>query len=128
VIGFVMRSEGLEFPQAIERLAARRACRFRAKRRRSASGLSGQATLAALSSSRRKYFEQQLRASAGKAGLDYLKRRGLSDDTMRRFRLGFSRPTAGHGLKAALKKAGIPGGHRLEAGLLIKPEDGSPCL
>ncbi|HKP23653.1 MAG TPA: DNA primase, partial [Dongiaceae bacterium] len=67
------------------------------------------------------------RASAGRAGLEYLKRRGLTDDTMRRFRLGHS-PDTGHALKAALEKASIPEAISIEAGLLIKPEDGRACF
>jgi DNA primase len=86
-----------------------------------------QATLGGAVEFAAKFYEQQLRASAGRAGLDYLKRRGLSDDTMRRFRLGHS-PDTGHALKAALEKAGIPEAISIEAGLLIKPEEGRPCF
>jgi DNA primase len=84
-----------------------------------------QATLGGAVEFAAKHFEQQLRASAGKPGLDYLKRRGLTDDTMRRFRLGYA-PDSRHGLKAALEKAGIPEVIAIEAGLLIKPEEGGP--
>ena len=86
-----------------------------------------QATLGGAVEFAAKFYEQQLRASAGRSGLEYFKRRGLSDDTMRRFRLGFS-PDTGHGLKAALEKAGIPEAISIEAGLLIKPDDGRPCF
>ena len=55
--------------------------------------------------------------------MQYFKRRGLDDDTIGRFRLGFA-PDSRHGLKAALEKADIPEAISIEAGLLIKPEDG----
>jgi DNA primase len=123
VIGFVMRSEGLEFPQAIEKLAGEAGMQVPRETPEERERAERQATLGGAVELAAKYFEQQLRASAGKAGLDYLKRRGLSDDTMRRFRLGFA-PDSRHGLKAALEKAAIPEAIALEAGLLIKPDDG----
>ncbi len=120
VIGFVMRSEGLEFPQAVEKLAGEAGMQVPRETPEERERLERQATLGGAVEFAAKYFEQQLRASAGKAGLEYLKRRGLSDDTMRRFRLGFA-PDSRHGLKAALEKAGIPEAIAIEAGLLIKP-------
>jgi DNA primase len=123
VIGFVMRSEGLEFPQAVEKLAGEAGMQVPRETPEERERADRQATLGGAVEFAAKHFEQQLRASAGRAGLDYLKRRGLSDDTMRRFRLGFA-PDSRHGLKAALEKADIPEAIALEAGLLIKPEDG----
>src|SRR5215475_3992761 len=106
VIGFVMRSEGLEFPQAVERLAGEAGMQVPRETPEERDRAERQATLGGAVEFAAKHFEQQLRASAGRAGLDYLKRRSLTDDTMRRFRLGFA-PDSRHGLKAALEKAGI---------------------
>ena len=125
VIGFVMRSEGLEFPQAVEKLAGEAGMQVPRETPEERERAERQATLGGAVEFAAKYFEQQLRASAGRAGLDYFKRRGLTDDTMRRFRLGYA-PDSRHGLKAALEKAGIPEAIALEAGLLIKPEEGAP--
>jgi DNA primase len=125
VIGFVMRSEGLEFPQAVERLAAEAGMQVPRETPEERERAERQATLGGAVEFAAKHFEQQLRASAGRPGLDYLKRRGLTDDTMRRFRLGFA-PDSRHGLKAAMEKAGIPETVAIEAGLLIKPEEGGP--
>jgi len=123
VIGFVMRAEGLEFPQAVERLAGEAGLEVPRESPEERARAERQATLGGAVEFAAKWFEQQLRASAGRAGLDYFKRRGLSDDTLRRFRLGFA-PDTRHGLKAALEKGGIPEAISIEAGLLIKPEDG----
>ena len=127
VIGFVMRSEGLEFPQAVEKLAGEAGMQVPRETPEERERAERQATLGGAVEFAAKFYEQQLRASAGRAGLEYLKRRGLTDDTMRRFRLGHS-PDTGHALKAALEKAGIPEAISIEAGLLIKPEDGRPCF
>ena len=123
VIGFVMRSEGLEFPQAVERLAGEAGMQVPRETPEDRERAERQATLGGAVEFAAKHFEQQLRAAAGRPGLEYLKRRGLTDDTMRRFRLGYA-PDNRTGLKAALEKAGIPEAVSLEAGLLIKPEDG----
>ena len=127
VIGFVMRSEGLEFPQAIEKLAGEAGMQVPRETPEERERAERQATLGGAVEFAAKFYEQQLRAAAGRAGLEYLKRRGLSDDTMRRFRLGHS-PDTGHALKAALEKAAIPEAISIEAGLLIKPEDGRACF
>jgi DNA primase len=127
VIGFTMRAEGLEFPQAVEKLAGEAGMQVPRETPEERERAERQATLGGAVEFAAKFYEQQLRASAGRAGLDYLKRRGLTDDTMRRFRLGHS-PDTGHALKAALEKAGIPEAISLEAGLLIKPEDGRACF
>jgi DNA primase len=123
VIGFVMRSEGLEFPQAVERLAGEAGMDVPRETPQDRERAERQATLGGAVEFAAKFFEQQLRASVGRAGLEYFKRRGLTDDTLRRFRLGFA-PDSRHALKAALEKAGIPEAIAVEAGLLVKPEDG----
>jgi DNA primase len=127
VIGFVMRTEGLEYPQAVERLAGEAGLQVPRETPEDRERAERQATLGGSVEFATKFYEQQLRASAGRAGLDYLKRRGLSDDTMKRFRLGYA-PDIGHALKAALEKAGIPEAISIEAGLLIKPDDGRPSF
>ncbi|HNB26132.1 MAG TPA: CHC2 zinc finger domain-containing protein, partial [Alphaproteobacteria bacterium] len=114
VIGFVMRSEGLEFPQAVERLAGEAGMEVPRETPQDRERAERQATLGGAVEFAARFFEQQLRASAGRAGLDYFKRRGLTDDTIRRFRLGYA-PDSRHALKAALEKAGIPEAIAIEA-------------
>lgn len=123
VIGFVMQTEGLEFRDAVARLAGEAGLQVPTETPEDRARAERQATLGSAVEFATIWFEQQLRANAGRIGLDYLKRRGLSDDTIRRFRLGFA-PDTRHALKAALEKAGIPEAVSIEAGLLIKPEDG----
>src|SRR5215469_15447824 len=77
VIGFVMRNEGLSFPEAVERLAREAGLPLpvaspeeRARAERTATLVSATETAAA-------WYEQQLRAGAGRTALDYLKGRGV---------------------------------------------------
>ena len=67
-----------------------------------------------------RWFVEQLEGVEGGAARDYLKQRGISEATRRRF--GFGLAPDGRGkLKAALKRFGND--RLIEAGLLIAPED-----
>jgi DNA primase len=123
LVSFVMRSEGLGFLEAVERLAEQAGLpvpqsspveRERAQR---------QATLLGALEAAAAWFERQLVAPGGRAALEYLRRRGLADGTIARFRLGFAPDNRG-ALKAALSDAGFPEALQLEAGLLVRPEGG----
>ena len=125
VIAFVMNAEKLSFPEAVEHLAGlaglpmpRETPEDRALEKRRA-GL-GEASEAAC-----RWFAERLRAPAGKAALGYLRGRGLDDATIARFRLGFA-PDGRDGLKKALIAEGFDDAVLVEAGLLIRPDDGRP--
>jgi DNA primase len=122
-IDFVMKTEGLSFPETVEKLArevnlpvpvATPAERERADR---TSTLQQVVELAAL------WFQKQLRLPVGRQGLDYLRGRGLSDAVIDDFRLGFA-PDSRDGVIAALKRENVPIEKIVEAGLAIQPEDG----
>ena len=122
VFDFVMETENLSFPEAVERLAAeagmevpRDSPEERARSER-AKGLYDVLEAAAL------YFEKQLRMPEGKRALQYLLERGLTEETIKTYRLGFA-PDGRGALKAALTKDGTPDGKLLEAGLVVQPDD-----
>jgi len=123
VIGFEMRIANLPFPEAVEKLAQELGLevpvstpeeRVRAVRE---SGLHEVMESACV------WFERQLRGPRGAEALDYLRRRGLDDETLARFRLGFA-PDSRDGLKTALMSDERPESLLVEAGLLKKPEEG----
>jgi DNA primase len=122
VFDFVMETEGLNFPEAVEKLAGEAGMevprdtpeeRERQKKRQT---LFDVVELAAVA------FERTLRMPEGKPGLEYLKRRGLTDETIKRFRLGFAPEGRGR-LKAQLARDGVDEGLMIGAGLVIKPDD-----
>jgi DNA primase len=121
-VGFVMKTEGLSFPESVEKLAQEvglavpRAAPGERERAERASSLQGAVEQAA------RWFHKQLRLPVGRSALDYLRGRGLSDDTIDDFRLGFS-PDSRDGLISALKREGVPLDKIVEAGLAIQPED-----
>ncbi len=123
VIGFEMRAGHLSFPEAVEKLAGEAGLAIPTaspeERRREIqrAGLHD-ATEAAC-----QFFEAQLRAPSGREGLAYLRNRGLAEDTITRFRLGWA-PDSREALKKAVMSAEIPESLLIEAGLLKKPEGG----
>lgn len=121
-VGFVMKTEGLSFPESVEKLArevnlpvprATPVERERAER---------SATLQQVVEEAARWFQKQLRLPVGRQGLDYLRGRGLEDATIDDFRLGFA-PDSRDGLLAHLKRENVPLDKIVEAGLAIRPED-----
>ncbi|HVO03157.1 MAG TPA: DNA primase [Candidatus Cybelea sp.] len=121
-ITFVMQTEGLEFRDAVERLAGEAGLEVPKDTPQERERAERQAGLGTVMEESCRVFEKQLTGSPGAA---YLARRGLSVETIRRFRLGFA-PESRTALKSHLAKVGIPEALSIEAGMLIKPEDGGP--
>lgn len=121
-VGFVMKTEGLSFPESVEKLAREvnlpvpRATPAERERVERASTLQQVVELAA------QWYQKQLRLPVGRQGLDYLRGRGLSDAVIDEFRLGFA-PDSRDGVIAALKRENVPIDKIVEAGLAIQPED-----
>ncbi|MBX9946509.1 MAG: DNA primase [Reyranella sp.] len=121
-VSFVMKTEGLSFPESVEKLAREvglpvpRATPAERERAERASTLQDVVELAA------RWFQKQLRLPVGRQGLDYLRGRGLNEETIDDFRLGFA-PDSRDGLLAALKRENVPVDKIIEAGLAIQPED-----
>jgi len=124
VIGFVMRSEGLSFPEAVERLAREAGLPLPVSSPEERERAERQTTLVSALETAAAWYEQQLRAPAGRDALDYLRRRGLGEAAIARFRLGYA-PEGRTALREALAKAGVPPELALEAGLVGKGEDGA---
>jgi DNA primase len=120
-IDFVMNTDGVSFPEAVERLAATAGMEVPADtpaerdRARRAKGLHEVLEAAAA------HYEKLLRMPEGRAALAYLHDRGLGDDTIKRFRLGFA-PDGGT-LKSALARDGFSEEITVEAGLVIRPDE-----
>ena len=121
VLSFVMQTEGLSFPEAVEKLAgeaglevpkASPRARAEAEERQ---GLGDVVELAC------RFFQAELAAPGGQAGRRYLEGRGLKPETLAAFRLGFA-PGRRGALATALKAQGIAEAQLIEAGLAKRPE------
>lgn len=124
IFTFLVEVEGMSFPEAVEKLAGEagleipRASPEEQQRYERRKGLTDVNELAA------KFFEKCLRMPEGRAGLEYLKKRGLDDATIRHWRLGFA-PNSRGALKAAMARDNVPEELLIEAGLLRVPDNGN---
>ncbi len=123
VITFVMETEGLSFPEAVERLASQAGLqvpqsspeeRERAKVRNTLYDVVEQVCA---------WYEDNLRQTGGREALDYLRGRGFTEETIRTFRLGYSPDGRGR-LLQAMEAKGIRKDQLVEAGLIKLPEGG----
>ena len=89
-IGFVMRSENLDFIEAIERLAGIAGVQVPQQTPQEREKAQRQKTLLEALAAAAKFYEDRLWSPAGRAGREYLAGRGLDEETMRRFRLGWA--------------------------------------
>ncbi|HEX9464534.1 MAG TPA: DNA primase, partial [Alphaproteobacteria bacterium] len=123
VIGFAMRIDNLQFPEAVEKLAGEAGLEMPRYTPQERERAKRQQTLHDVVEAACAWFEKQLQSPQGKPGLDYLRGRGLGPETVQRFRLGYA-PDGRDALKTALKAADIDEALLLEAGLTVRPEDG----
>jgi DNA primase len=120
---FVMETEGLGFREAVERLAGEAGLEMPVETPEERAREQRQKTLVDVCEAAAQFFEKSLRMPEGKAALEYLRRRGLDDAAIVRFRLGYSLDSR-TALKSALERAGITEDQMVETGLLIRPEEG----
>ncbi|HJN22749.1 MAG TPA: DNA primase [Rhodospirillales bacterium] len=123
VIDFVMQMDGLSFPEAVRYLAAEAGMEVPADTPEECQRNRHRQSLLDIQETACVYFEKMLRMPEGKAASYYLSGRGLDDDTIKRFRLGFA-PDARGALKTALGGDGISEELLSDAGLVIRPDEG----
>src|SRR6201996_8493205 len=90
VITFLMRSRHMSFPDAVEQLAGQAGLDLPEQTPQDREREKRQAGLHDVTEAAAKFFEEQLWKPSGKGALDYLRGRGLTEETIRRFRLGYS--------------------------------------
>jgi len=121
IFGFVMRTEGISFPEAVERLAEEAGVPVPEQTPEERRRAKAQATLYQVMERACAFFERSLAGAQGGAARDYLERRGLDAESRARFRLGYA-PDSRGALKAALTGEEIAEAQLVEAGLLIRPD------
>lgn len=124
VITFVMNYENYSFQEALRYLAERAGVTLPEEEDsgESRQRQSRRALLLQINKEAARYFCHQLRSPRGKPGYEYLSGRGLSEETIRHFGLGFSSKIPGD-LTAYLREKGYSDEMLVEAGLCAYDEN-----
>ncbi len=123
IFGFVMRTEGLGFPETVRRLADEAGVAVPEETPEDRARAQRQASLYQVMERACLFFETSLGGAAGRGARDYLDGRGLDQAACDRFRLGYA-PDGRGALKSALMGADITEAQLIEGGLLIRPDGG----
>ncbi len=123
VISFVMKREGIEFPEALRMLAEKAGVQLK-ERRSSPEQEKTRQRLYAANEAAADWYHQLLAEDAGREARDYLQRRGLDSEVIKAFQLGFSLDEW-HAAQEHLTKVGFSERELLGVGLLVEGERGA---
>jgi len=123
VIDFVMNTQGMEFIETIEVLAGEVGMEVPKPSREQVERDKQRASLSEVMDLVSNWYQAQLKGQIGAAAFAYVKGRGLSDDTIAKFGLGYA-PSSRSALKDAMMARDIGEDQLIETGMLIKPEGG----
>ncbi|PZQ15758.1 MAG: DNA primase [Ancylobacter novellus] len=123
VFKFLMETEGLSFPEAVERIAEMAGVPMPKESPEEARRAEVRASLIDVMEMAAKFFEAQLQDRIGAAARGYLAGRALGPATQAQFRMGYA-PNDRNALKAHLASRGVPVSDMVEAGLLATRDDG----
>lgn len=119
---FVMETQGLSFPEAVEKLAGMAGLPMPVETPEAAAAERRRATTYEALELAAAFFEQQLRGPAGAKARAYLTERGLGQEARGKFRLGYA-PAGRYDLRDFLAGKGCSPETMIEAGLLTHGPD-----
>ena len=123
VITFVMKAEGLEFPDAVRFLAARAGMQVPEQGEADRKAARHRERLYALCKDAARFFYDTLWKPENRAAQQYFIGRGLTRRTMNRFGLGYA-PDSFHALMDAMIAKGYTRDELMDAGLVSRSEKG----
>jgi len=119
---FLMETEGISFPEAVERLAGMAGLPMPVETGEQRESQQKRASLTQIMDWAAEHFQKQLKGAQGREARDYLARREISPAAQAHFRIGYAPPDR-HGVRDALAAKGVGVEAMNEAGLLIHGED-----
>jgi DNA primase len=122
IFDFVMETEGVSFPEAVERCAAMAGVAVPAATPDAARHEQRRKTLHDVMELAAKFFTERLASRQGAKARGYLGDRAILPATQVLFRLGYAPPER-FALKEHLGSLGIPTDDMVEAGLLVRGDD-----
>jgi len=122
IFDFIMLTEGVTFPEAVERLAGQAGIPVPVLTREAEEREERRKTLHDIVELAAAFFQSTLASRNGARGRGYLADRGITSATQLQFRLGYA-PAEQYALKEHLGAAKIPVEDMIEAGLIVAGED-----
>ncbi|HEX2843112.1 DNA primase [Hyphomicrobium sp.] len=122
IFKFLMTTEGLSFPEAVERLAEEAGVVLPKAEAEDKERADERTRLLALMEESAKFFQNALSGSAGADARRYIEKRGLKSGTLAEFRIGYA-PNSRSALKDHLAKAGYTLEEMALSGMLISGDD-----
>jgi DNA primase len=122
IFDFLMMTEGVTFPEAVERLAAMAGVSVPKSSPEAEAREERRKTLHEVVELAAKFFEATLAARAGAKARGYLADRGIEPKTQLKFRIGYAPPER-YALKEHLGAQGVSTEDMVEAGLLVSGDD-----
>jgi DNA primase len=122
IFDFVMMTEGLSFPEAVERLATQAGMTLPKVSHEDEARDLRRKSLVEVVELAAKFFEAALASRVGAKARGYLADRGLDPAMQVKFRLGYA-PAERFALKEYLGKEGVSAEDMVEAGMLVAGED-----
>jgi DNA primase len=121
-IGFIMQSEGAGFMEAVERLAAEAGLDVPKPTPEATAAEQRRLDIAAVLEAAQASYHRRLFLPEGRPALDYLRGRGLTEQTIQRFGLGWSGEGRG-ALAADLGRDGVTQDQLVDAGLMRRDDE-----
>ena len=122
IFGFVMKTDGLSFPEAVERLAEEAGVPMPKLGPRDEAREDERERLYRIVEMSAAFFEQALMSGPGAEARRYLEKRGLGRETIASFRLGYA-PNDRAALRTHLAAAGFKAEEMIASGMLIGGDD-----
>ncbi len=122
IFDFVMQTEGLSFPEAVERLAGLAGIPLPEISPESTAREEQRRTTYDVLELAAKYFENNLASKEGAKARGYLTDRGIQPSTQLEFRMGYARRDR-FALKEYLSSQKVPVSDMIDAGLLVSGEE-----
>ncbi len=122
-VGFVMQSDNLSFIEAVQSLAALAGMQVPEQSPREIEKARIEKSLHSLLEETCQWFEARLREGRNHEVLEYLTKRGLSEETISSFRLGYA-PENDQELRKFLKEKGYTDAQMIEASVLRPSQTG----
>ncbi len=125
IYDFLMRIEGLEFPEAVEALARRTgfSLRYEELSARERRAIGERSRFVDATQAAQDFFVKSLYSDQGKVARDYLKARGFGVEDAKRFELGFA-PNEWEAMSRALTADGLKAEDLIAVGVTVRNDRG----